>query len=364
MTQFSKNTRKLYRLIKSRSRLWLLGLVLTIALAACPLPSEKVSQPPTSSSSPAATTTIKSTAPQIATSIEINATRPWKFVVAIKDKVNDYGKVVAPVWEIVWESAQKAAADFGVEVTLLPNPCQTCVKDQIKAIDSLTKSPKIDGLVIGVVDSVALSPVVEKLIDAGIPVIALDTPLTSNRLLTSVGFDNFAGGKAIGEWVVGQLQGKGQVAILNGPTGQQNAIDRGNGILAGLQQSNIEIVATGVGNWETDLAKKVTTQWLSRYPKLKAIVAASDKMALGAYAAAKIANRSLLITAFDTSNEVKEAIKNGAVGATISQGFDRQARLSIQLLIRHLEKKETFPPFVVPLSEITLITKNNVSNYY
>jgi ABC-type sugar transport system substrate-binding protein len=86
-------------------------------------------------------------------------------------------------------------------------------------------------------------------------------------------------------------------------------------------------------------------------------------MALGAYAAAKIAKRSLLITAFDTSSEVKEAIKNGAVGATISQGFDRQARLSIQLLIRHLENKETFAPFVVPLSEITLITKDNISNY-
>lgn len=361
LAQVGKNISRLYRVLKTRNKLWWLGLMMTIALAACTLTPEKVSQPTTVSSSPASmTSSSKSPTAQIASSPEIKATRPWKFVVAIKDQLQSDGKIADPNWGKVWESAQKAATDFGVEVTLLPNPCQTCVTEQITAIDALTKSSQIDGLIIGVVDSVALAPVVEKLIAAGTPVIAIDTPLNSNRLLTFVGFDNFAGGKAVGEWVANQLK-KGQVAILNGPLDQQNASDRRNGFLAGLKQGNIEIVATEVGDWKAEPAQKITREWLSLYPQLKAIVAANDSMALGASAAAKATDFPLLITGFDANDIAIEAIKNGQMAATIGQGFDRQTRLSLQLLIRYLEKKETFPPFV-PVSDIALITKDNVKN--
>jgi len=367
MTQLSKNIskniRRLDKLLKSKGNLWWLGLVLTIALAACTLTPEKVGQPVISPSSLSPTMSkTKSPAAQIATSPEIKATRPWKIVIAIRERLISEGKFANPYWDTVWESAKKAAADFGVEVTLLPNPCQTCVTEQITAIDALTKPPKVDGLIIAVADSEALVPVVEKVIAAGTPVIAIDTLLNTDRLLTFMGFDNFAGAKALGEWVATQLKGQGQVAILNGFLDQQNAIGRRNGFLAGLQQGNIEIVATGVANWKTDLAQKITAEWLTRYPKLKAIVAANDDMALGAIAAAKAAKSSVLITGFDANSEALDAIKNGQMGATISQLMDRQTRLSVQLLIRHLEKKETFPPFVT-LSEVSVISKDNVSNY-
>ncbi|OCR00752.1 hypothetical protein BCD67_24805 [Oscillatoriales cyanobacterium USR001] len=358
-SQLNRNARERHKLLKSPKNLWLLGWMLAIALAACATISEKVSPPTLSPSTPTAIITTKSSAPQVATSPEIKATRPWKFVVAIRERLISDGKFANPYWDTVWESAQKAAADFGVDVTLLPNPCQTCVTEQIKAIDSFTKPPKIDGLIIAVADSEALVPVVEKVIASGIPVIAIDTLLNSDRLLTFVGFDNFAGAKAIGEWVATQLQGQGQVAILNGFLDQQNAIGRRKGFLAGLQQGNIEIVATEAGNWKTDLAQKITMEWLTRYPKLKAIVAANDDMALGASAAAKAAKFPLLITGFDANKEALDAIKNGEMAATISQLMDRQTRLSVQLLIRHLENKETFPPFVT-LSEVSVITKDRI----
>jgi ABC-type sugar transport system substrate-binding protein len=363
LSKLNKNTRNRYQLIKSRGSLWFFGLVLTIALVACSITPEKTSQPKASPAFPADVFKPQLPTPQATSSPEIKATRPWKFVLAIKDKVKEDGKVVSPVWQEVWKAAKKAAYDFGVDVVLLPNPCQTCVTEQIKAIDSLTKQPKIDGLVIGAVDSLDLAPVVEKVISTGIPVIALDTPLNSDRLLTFVGFDNFGGGKAIGELVVAHLQGKGQVAILEGPPNQQNVIDRRNGFLAGLQQGNMEVVATKSGNWEADLARKITREWISSYPNLKAIIAANERMALAASAEAQAAKFPLLITAFGINDETVDAIKNGSIEATVNQHFDLQARLSIQLLIRHLENKETFPPFLPPLSKISIITKNNVKDY-
>ncbi|NJL90057.1 MAG: sugar ABC transporter substrate-binding protein [Coleofasciculaceae cyanobacterium SM2_1_6] len=363
IAQVGKNIRRLYGVLKTRNKLWWLVLTMAIALAACTLTPEKASQPTTAPNSPSPTiSSTQSPAVQLPVSPEIKATRPWKFVIAIRERLIGEGKFANPYWDTVWESAQKAAADFGVEVALLPNPCQTCVTEQITAIDALTRPPKVDGLIIAVADSEALVPVVEKVIAAGTPVIAIDTLLNTDRLLTFMGFDNFAGAKALGEWVANQLKGQGQVAILNGFLDQQNAIGRRNGFLAGLQQGNIEIVATGVANWKTDLAQQLSAEWLTRYPNLKAIVSANDDMALGAIAAAKAAKSSVLITGFDANAEALDAIKNGQMGATISQLMDRQTRLSIQLLIRHLEKKETFPPFVT-LSEVSVISKDNISNY-
>lgn len=331
----------------------ILSLTLITSLTACFLTPENSERHQIEAilSSPGIVT--ESRISQIVASPEIKATRSWKFAIAVKDSLESEG------WSQVWQAAREAADDFGVEVVLLTNPCQTCVTEQIKTIDSLIRSQKIDGLIIGAVDSVALTPVVEKAIQQGIPSIAIDTPLNSERLLTSVGFDNFAGGKAIGEWMVKQLGDRGQVAILTGPIDHQNARDRHKGFLSGLQQGNIEIMATEAGNWEMSLAREITAQWLETYPQLDAIVAANDNMALGASQAAIAAKVPLLITGFDATDFALNAIAEGKMGATISQEFHRQSRLSIQLLIRHLEKQETFPPFV-GVSDISLITRDNI----
>ena len=55
----------------------------------------------------------------------------------------------------------------------------------------------IDGIKIAPADSIRLVPVAEKATRAGIPVIAMNTPLNTQQKLTFVGFDNFAGGKLI-----------------------------------------------------------------------------------------------------------------------------------------------------------------------
>ncbi|NEP43103.1 MAG: sugar ABC transporter substrate-binding protein, partial [Okeania sp. SIO2H7] len=69
-------------------------------------------------------------------------------------------------------------------------------------VANLIETEEIDGIIIGSSDSIRLVPAVEKAINSGIPVIAMDTPLNSDRILTFVGFDNFAAGKSMGEWVV------------------------------------------------------------------------------------------------------------------------------------------------------------------
>ncbi len=346
-----------------RSLLSGLAAATLLGLAACqePAPTATESATPTAAA-PDAAASERFIGPEQ----EIAASQPWKLVFALKDtydpETDEHGDLYQ---EQVWEGAKQAAEDFGVEVELLSNPCHTCVEEQIRAIDERLAAGDLDGIAIMVTDSVRLARVVEKAVASGVPVVAMDTPVNTEDILSFVIFDNFAGGKAMGEWVVAQLGGTGNVLLLDGALAQQNALDRQEGFLAGLQAGEIEVLDTQTGNWSETEAAEITAGWLQNYDEIDAIIAANYAMAQGASQAIAAAGRDpdeILVTGFDAMQPALEAIASGEIDATIDQTPAQQARLSVQLLIRHLETGETFPPRVV-LSEIPLIEAANVGDY-
>ncbi|NEP73172.1 MAG: sugar ABC transporter substrate-binding protein [Okeania sp. SIO2G4] len=145
-------------------------------------------------------------------------------------------------------------------------------------VANLIETEEIDGIIIGSSDSIRLVPAVEKAINSGIPVIAMDTPLNSDRILTFVGFDNFAAGKSMGEWVVKNLGGKGTVAILDGAPNHDNSIQRRLGFTAGLKTGDMKIIAIESANWEQSKAQEITTKLLKNFDNIDAIIAANDSM--------------------------------------------------------------------------------------
>jgi ribose transport system substrate-binding protein len=298
----------------------------------------------------------------------MKATRPWKIVFVPKEKFYAKTGNLGAYWQPAWEGAKQAGKDFGINVELIALNvfCDTdaeCVEPQIRLIADLIEQGDIDGMIIAPLDSNRLAPVVNKAIAAGIPTIAMDTPLNSDQLLTFVAFDNFAAGQVIGKWVVEQLEGTGKALILEGPTDQQNAVERRNGFLAGLQAGNIDVLDTQSADWEFEPAKEITTAWLQEYADIDVILAANDDMALGAAAAVIEANRSdIILTGFDATDVGLTAIEAEQMAATIDQAPGMQARLAIQLLVRHLEMGETFPSIIL-MPEVPLVTQENIEDY-
>ena len=185
---------------------------------------------------------------------EMKASHPWKIAFAPKFKFLGKTGELSSYWLPAWEAAEQAGVDFGVNVALIVSEalCDTdgeCVEPQIRLIADLIEQDDIDGMVIAPFDSNRLALVVDKAIAAGIPTIAMDTAVNSDQLLTFVVFDNFAAGQVMGEWVVEQVEGTGKALILEGPADQQNALDRRNGFLAGLQSGNIDILDTQSADW-------------------------------------------------------------------------------------------------------------------
>ncbi len=342
-------------------RLQGLLVAVLLSLAAC-RPAPPPAATPEVDTSPAI---AADAAPFLGPEAEITARQTWTILVALKDTYNpetdEHGDLYQ---EQVWAGAKAAATDFGVDVELLGNPCHTCVEDQIRNLDARLAQGDIDGLMIMVTDSVRLARVVEKAVANGIPVVAMDTPVNTDDLLSFVVFDNVAGGRVMGEWVVKQLGGRGRVLLLDGALEQQNALDRKEGFLAGLETGDIEILDTQTAHWSDTEAATIVTTWLQTHQEIDAIIAANYAMAQGAYQALRAAGRddTVLVTGFDAMPPALAAIANGELAATIDQTPGRQARLAVQLLVRHLENGETFPPRLV-LPEIPLIDATNIADY-
>jgi len=303
---------------------------------------------------------------QIDLETERSATQPWN--ITFVTKAPNYSELSEQdYWSVTWRGMEKAAQDFGVNVELayIRDPCENelaCIEAQIELMSQYLNDETTDAMIVAPMDANRLVPVTEKMIDRGIPIIALDSAINTNQVLSLVSFNNFQAGKVMGEWLVEKLDNDSNVVILEGVKSQRSAIDRRNGFLAGLEQGNINVLDSQSALWDTDMAEKITTQWLEQYSDIDAIMCANDTMALGALRAVQKAGRNdILITGYDAIQDVIEAIAKGEIAATIDQSPDLQARIALQMMVRYLETGESLPS-IIYMPDINLVTQETIQS--
>jgi ABC-type sugar transport system substrate-binding protein len=278
--------------------------------------------------------------------------RPWRLAFAAKDAVPVEGD--GSFWGRSWRAMQAYATSRGATIRLVPTACMTCVEDQVAALRMLVADGDVDGLILGPVDSVHLAGVVEEVVAAGIPTLAYDTPVDARQVLTLVTPDNLATGRAVGAWVARRLGGKGKVVLLDGSWSHLNALERRAGMLEGLSAGGITVEASQAARWKRNLAAAEVRRWLPRLGGIDAIVAANDAMALGALDALEGNPGGLLVTGVDGDPEAVEAVRAGRLGLTVDRAAETEAAVAVEVMLRHLERGQAFPPQVV-VSELRLV---------
>ena len=197
-----------------------------------------------------------------------------------------------PFWLMAKAAAEAAAAEQGVEVVILGITEEGDYAGQVTHIEDLV-TRQVDLIVVVPAESMALVPAVEAAIAAGIPVINLDSPIDTDKVVSFIGSDNVEGGRMAGEYIAEQLGGAGKVAVIRGRLGNPVETQRNDGFKEAIANyPDIELVAEGVGNWEAEEGAKVMEDFLTAHPEIQAVFAEADRMALGASSAAAAANRS------------------------------------------------------------------------
>jgi simple sugar transport system substrate-binding protein len=244
-----------------------------------------------------------------------------------------HGQAADPFWSVVQRGTDQASKDLGVTVEYqAPSTYDMVAMSQL--IDAAVAS-KPDGLVVSIPDADALSPSIKAAVDAGIPVISINSGADVSKdlgILTHVGQTEYDAGLGGGERM-GQ-EGVTNAICLIHEAGNAGLEERCRGFTDGLAKSGgtVEQLVVDLNN-PTEAQQRVEAA-LTSNPDINGIMALGPTGAQPALMAIQSAGvqDTVKLATFDLSPEVLQGIKDGTVLFAIDQQQYMQGYLPIVFL--------------------------------
>lgn len=249
------------------------------------------------------------------------------------------------------EGAEAKAAELGVTLKSYAGKIDGDHESQVAAIEACI-ADGAKGILITASDTKAIVDSVKAARDAGVLVIALDTPLDPiDAADATFATDNFKAGLLIGQWAAATLGAEAanaKIAMLDLAISQPSVdVLRDQGFLQGFgidladpnkwgDETDPRIVGNEVtaGNEEGGL--KAMEALLAKDPEINVVYTINEPSAAGAYEALKAVGRegSVLIVSVDGGCPGVADVKDGVIGATSQQYPLLMASLGIEAIAK------------------------------
>lgn len=242
------------------------------------------------------------------------------------------------------EQAKEYELQSGIKVTLDIMDAKGSQLTQDSQADRLI-SLECDALCVNMVDRSAASGVIDKAMEAGIPIVFFNREPVEEDMnrwdkLYYVGADPRESAVLQGQILVNAYQenprildenGDGLVSyvLLEGESSHQDSLIRTEQSIQTLKDGGVPIerITGGIANWERSQASALMEQWLSEYPgEIELVIANNDDMALGAIDAMErngVLTGTIQVVGIDGTPAGLEAIRAGKLLGTVES--DRQA---------------------------------------
>jgi fructose transport system substrate-binding protein len=278
------------------------------------------------------------------------------------------------------EGAQAKADELGVELQSFAGKKDGDNETQVQAIENLIAAGA-DGILITPNDSTAIVPAVERARDAGLLVIALDTPTEpADAVDITFATDNFAAGEMVGQWAKATFEATGaeaRIAMLDlNPNQISVDVARDQGFLSGFgidagdpavigDEDDPRIVGHDVTDGAPEGGRTAMENLLQRDPDINLVYTINEPAAAGAYEALKAAGRDgqVTIVSVDGGCPGVENIESGVIGATSMQFPLNMAALGVEAVVefaRTGEKPQTSEGLDFYNTGVELITDSPV----
>ena len=226
--------------------------------------------------------------------------------------------------QATWCAQGKQAAEywgklFNVDVTWFDG--QLDAVKQRSAIDNMA-SQKWDFVAIQAFGIGTLTAPVNKMIDAGIPVIDMDTliaPLESINVHTFIAPNNEFMGASVTQALVDAINGEGNIVMTQGALGHTGAQGRARGFHSVVTKfPKIKVLDEQPGDWDVTKVARIWEGLLTKYPKIDAAYFHNDDMALAAFKVMQAKGRTgIKIGGCDAMPPAIKAVQAGQMLATV-----------------------------------------------
>lgn len=225
-----------------------------------------------------------------------------------------------PYWQTAAAGFKQAAAQYEVKARVVGPEGYDPQAELAELHKAIAVHPS--GILISVADVSVLQPEIDAAVNAGIPVITMDSDAVGSHRLYFIGTNNLEAGRLGGRRVIEKLGGRGNVVFFT-IAGQPNTEERLKGfkdIFISRPEIKIVDVVDIKGDVSTAFDKTREFLALTGAKKIDAFVcleSASGKVVADAINRSKITDR--LLVAWDVNQDTLDGIKGGTIDATIAQ---------------------------------------------
>ncbi|MEW9617054.1 sugar ABC transporter substrate-binding protein [Shinella sp. S4-D37] len=247
------------------------------------------------------------------------------------------------------EGAEAKAKELGVTLKAYAGKIDGDSESQVAAIETCI-ADGAKGILIAASDTKGIVPSVQKARDAGLLVIALDTPLEPlDSADMTFATDNLLAGELIGKWAaatLGDAAKDAKIAFLN-LTPSQPSVDvlRNQGFMKGFgidvkdiskigDEDDARIVGHDVTNGNEEGGRTAMENLLQKDPSINVVHTINEPAAAGAYEALKAVGKEgdVLIVSVDGGCPGVQNVADGVIGATSQQYPLMMAALGIEAI--------------------------------
>ncbi len=239
--------------------------------------------------------------------------------------------------------------------------------EQAAQIQDMVTSDKIDTLVILPQEGAAMTKPLSEIKKKGVYVVVVDRALSDLSAQDAyVAGDNPGLGKVSAEYVGKQLGGVGNVVVLRGiatPIDNQR-VDGFESVMK-AKYPNVKILDKKYANWNRDDGYKVMQDFLTRFPKIDAVWAQDDDIAVGVLKAIGQANRGDIKFVLGGAG-MKEMIKKVMDGDKLITANVTYPPRMIYQAVELAAKARTAGKMMAKSTILPsqLVTKANAKNFY
>jgi len=270
-----------------------------------------------------------------------------------------------PFWKSIKDGALKASNDFNIAVEFY-GPRFTNLNEELEYLDMAIAS-RVDGIVTHVLDEGQFSPVIDKAVEYGIPVVTIDSDAKNSKRASFVGTNSYKLGTEWGKLIIEETKGKAVVAmIINSLTGEsENTVQ--NLMISGLKDTvkkypAIRVKTVQAGRSGIFSAEEVTKEILGQFPDVNVILCTSARDTIRAAQVLVDFNRvgDIAIIGYDDTPNILKYIEKGVIYGTVASNPQKMGYESIRALVE-IKKKSTVSSYIS--TDVHPISARNIGNY-
>ena len=262
------------------------------------------------------------------------------------------------------EGAQAAADELGVTLLTAAGQFDGDNASQVTAIENMVAAGA-SGILIVPSDTTAIVPAIETAVDAGVIVIALDTPTNPEDATSALyATDNYQAGVLIGEYARAGMENPDEaiVALLGLTPGITVGDLRRDGFLEGfgITLDSEQVVCEQDTQGNQSLGQTAMENCLVANPDIDLVYTINEPAAFGAYTAIENVGSAgeVMIVSVDGGCAGVEGVIDGRIAATSQQYPLRMASLGVENIVAAVQGGEFAEGYTD--TGVTLITANPV----